>query len=591
MPISSQTPIIGYVANGVTKSFAFPFVILSADDLKVKVGADVVTAGFSITGVGDRDGGSVTFAEAPASLTPIILYREVTLDRAIDYQENGDLLAVVLDDDFDRIWMAMQDQSVLASRVLRSPIGETLPQLPAASERALSALAFDEEGNPIVVRGTDGNVTVFVRDLASTAAGKGAGLVGFKQSATGAVGRTVNDKLGEVVSVKDFGQVTTDAAIAAANAAVSASGGGVLKWPAGSYSYTFTPPPYGVVWDMDGPDITRQQLGGSGAGVRFQTAKLSYIDGPHTTSQVQTHHIRTIAKGSGAIGAQCADYVMGLTVEKQNWSSAATAEPGEIDGLTIFLRNGGPNTGDNPSISGGAAILANVGQIDQSGATQVLEAVSNVFDRADPNTTIRQINVQVGMCNTRDSDYYGLILNSNIGSQDSALRVTCTTANPWNRCLELRKDSVDRLVIGDTGSHRYRTASGSIDMTFDQDASGNLTFRNTSGTLVMNVPQSPTNTQTSTAYTLVESDHGKLIVAGNNSAITLTLPNGLGVGFRCRVLQRDIGQVTCVAAGAIAVRNVNGHTKTKGQYAIIDLIVAGTSGANSVWYLSGDTAA
>lgn len=178
MPISSQVPIIGYVANGVTKSFAFPFAILSADDLKVKVGADVVTAGFSIAGVGDRDGGSVTFTDAPASLAPIILYREVTLDRTTDYQENGDLLAVVLDDDLDRIWMALQDQLLLSDRALRSPLGETLQQLPPASERALMALAFDEDGNPIVVRGTNDGGAALALDLMDAAPGKGAELVG-----------------------------------------------------------------------------------------------------------------------------------------------------------------------------------------------------------------------------------------------------------------------------------------------------------------------------------------------------------------------------------------------------------------------------
>ena len=78
----------------------------------------------------------------------------------------------------------------------------------------------------------------FKADLASTAAGKGAGLVGFKQSATGAVGRTVNDKLGEVVSVKDFGAVgdgVTDdtAAVQAALDAVPA--GSVLVFPRGRY--------------------------------------------------------------------------------------------------------------------------------------------------------------------------------------------------------------------------------------------------------------------------------------------------------------------------------------------------------------------
>lgn len=187
MPISSQVPIIGYVANGVTKSFSFPFAILSADDLKVKVGADVVTTGFSIAGVGDRDGGSVTFTDAPASLTPIILYREVTLDRATDYQENGDLLAIVLDDDFDRVWMALQDQLLLADRAVRAPIGETLQQLPPASERALMALAFDAAGNPIVVRGTNDGGAALALDLMDTAPGKGAALVGYDDGTVQAV--------------------------------------------------------------------------------------------------------------------------------------------------------------------------------------------------------------------------------------------------------------------------------------------------------------------------------------------------------------------------------------------------------------------
>lgn len=234
MPISSQVPIIGYVANGVTKSFAFPFAILSADDLKVKVGADVVTTGFSIAGVGDRDGGSVTFTDAPASLTPIILYREVTLDRTTDYQENGDLLAIVLDDDLDRIWMALQDQLLLSDRALRAPLGETLQELPPASKRALMALAFDKDGQPIVVRDTTDGGAALSLDLLDTAPGKGAELVGsndgasgslwttvagfiqrilssagssvmgFIQSGAGAVQRTVQDELRDHVSVKQF---------------------------------------------------------------------------------------------------------------------------------------------------------------------------------------------------------------------------------------------------------------------------------------------------------------------------------------------------------------------------------------------------
>jgi hypothetical protein len=425
----------------------------------------------------------------------------------------------------------------------------------------------------------------------------GSSLVGFIQSGTEASARTTQEKMREIVSVKDFGAVGNGVSddtggINNATNAVDAVGGGVVKFPNGDWNFTFTQPAYSVTWDFDGPEVNREQLGGANTAVRFKTAKLSYHDGPHATSQLQSAHYRTIAKGSGVNGAQYADYVLGLTIEKENWDDAALAEAGEIDGLTIFLRNGGPNSGGDPSISGGAAILANVAQINESGASQIMEAVSQVYDRATPSTLLREINVQLGMCNTRDSDYYGIILGSNTGSQDAAIRIASTTAAPWNRFIEGRKDSVDRYVVGDTGVTRWRTATGSIDMTLTQDATtGNILFTNTSGTGIFQIPQALTNVQTGTTYTLVASDRNKTVVMGNAGAITVTLPNGLGVGFTCKIMQRDSGQVTVSAAGAIAVRNVDSHTKTKGQYAIIEVVVLATSGADSVWYLSGQTAA
>jgi hypothetical protein len=429
------------------------------------------------------------------------------------------------------------------------------------------------------------------------AANGGSDLIGYIQGGSGSVALTAQDKFQEIVSVKDFGAVGNGinddtAAINAADAALSSSGGGTLVFPNGEWSFTFTQPAYTNIWDFQGPEISRQQLGGSSTAVLFKNARLSYHDGPHATSQLQSTHYRTIAKGSGVNGAQYADYVLGLTVEKENWSNSALAEAGEIDGLTIFLRNGGPNSGGDPSISGGAAILANVGQINESGATQIMEAVSQVFDRATPSTLLREINVQVGMCNTRDSDYYGIILGSNVGSQDAAIRIASTTAAPWNRFIEGRKDSVDRYVVGDTGITRWRTATGNIDMTLTQDATtGNVLFTNTSGTGIFQIPQALTNVQTDTTYTLQASDRNKTVVMVNVGAITVTLPNGLGVGFTCKILQRDSGQVTVSAAGAIAVRNVDSHTKTKGQYAIIEVVVLATSGDDSVWYLTGQTAA
>jgi hypothetical protein len=72
-------------------------------------------------------------------------------------------------------------------------------------------------------------------DLASDAAGKGAALVAFKQSGTGSVPRTVDAKLKESVSVKDFGAVGDGVADDTAAFQAAADYGGDIEIPPGSY--------------------------------------------------------------------------------------------------------------------------------------------------------------------------------------------------------------------------------------------------------------------------------------------------------------------------------------------------------------------
>lgn len=79
-------------------------------------------------------------------------------------------------------------------------------------------------------------------DLASTDAGKGAALVAYKQDATGAVARSVRDKLSDRISVKDFGAVGDGIAddTAAINLAIDALNASSeeaidLFFPRGSY--------------------------------------------------------------------------------------------------------------------------------------------------------------------------------------------------------------------------------------------------------------------------------------------------------------------------------------------------------------------
>ena len=88
-----------------------------------------------------------------------------------------------------------------------------------------------------------GLITQNKAELASTVAGAGSGKIGFSAAAAGSGSRTVQEKLRESISVKDYGAVgdgvTDDTAAiqAAINAVITPTGGG-LYFPAGTYKIT-----------------------------------------------------------------------------------------------------------------------------------------------------------------------------------------------------------------------------------------------------------------------------------------------------------------------------------------------------------------
>lgn len=146
MTVPVQDPITSYTGNGVATQFAVPFRILDAADLKVLFNSVLVNS-YTITGLGD-DEGTVTFNTAPPVGAQIVIYRQVALERLTDYQFNGDLRAVTVNADFDRIWMALQDVADTSSRAIHFPVEEygTDGTLPVALTRASNMLGFDSLG-------------------------------------------------------------------------------------------------------------------------------------------------------------------------------------------------------------------------------------------------------------------------------------------------------------------------------------------------------------------------------------------------------------------------------------------------------------
>lgn len=78
------------------------------------------------------------------------------------------------------------------------------------------------------------------------------------------------------------------------------------------------------------------------------------------------------------------------------------------------------------------------------------------------------------------------------------------------------------------------------------------------------------NVQTGVAYTLVNSDKGKLVTLDNAAAIALDVDTGLDADFFCNIMQKGAGQVTI--GGTATVNNADGATKTEKQWALASII-------------------
>lgn len=157
MTVSVTSTVNSSTGNGVTTVFPYSFRILASGDIEVSVDGVIKTPGvdYTLTGVGSGSGGNVTFNVAPANATKVVRRRKMALVRTTDYQDNGDLLADVLNLDHDAPVLMVQQVQEEVDRSIKAPVGEVLDAtLPAATARAGKFMGFDSNGAPVVLSGT-----------------------------------------------------------------------------------------------------------------------------------------------------------------------------------------------------------------------------------------------------------------------------------------------------------------------------------------------------------------------------------------------------------------------------------------------------
>lgn len=186
------TPIVRYVADGAQVTYSYPFPIFASEDLYVYLDGAKQENGFTITGAGQTGGGSVTFNNAPADDSVITLERKLPIERMTDYLEGGDFSAASINTELDYLVASLQQLGRENHTMLRYSDHEEPAniELPPKSQRANKGLGFDGAGNPVAV------------SLSGASA-----LPDFTAQGTGAQTRSVNDKLADQVSIKDFGAI------------------------------------------------------------------------------------------------------------------------------------------------------------------------------------------------------------------------------------------------------------------------------------------------------------------------------------------------------------------------------------------------
>ena len=144
----------------------------------------------------------------------------------------------------------------------------------------------------------------------------------------------------------------------------------------------------------------------------------------------------------------------------------------------------------------------------------------------------------------------------------------------------------DILAIVDDIAGTATTKKVTVTNLMGQASASNLSSYDFNGNAISNFDAS-INDQTDN-YTLQSSDNGKVVVMDKATAVTVTVPSGLGAGFNCSFIQKGAGQVSFDNnSGATTINNRQSHTKINARYGVASIVAY----AADTFVLAGDTAA
>lgn len=301
------------------------------------------------------------------------------------------------------------------------------------------------------------------------------------------VARSIPSKLADSPSERDYAGSTQTQRVAAAMTALSEAGGGVLTIPAGVQDFAFQMPPTNVLLDIDGPSLTRSQVGIPGP-VRYRKALMGKMAGPHVGERHAMWNVTAFAEGGGGTGTPNGDVAAEFRIDKENWNDAALAKPGEMSVAFFMGRQGGPTDGEKSSLGG---VIVDVASLSGSGFQCAYEMASSIFDRNNPSTVLHSINVKAGLLDGRTGDRYGHLLTATAGTMDAAISIvtSASTDADWGRIIQNVHKSDMNFWITTLGDIVWNPLVTPTYRTKLANSTGAMEIRNGSDALLVGVGQ------------------------------------------------------------------------------------------------------
>lgn len=157
-------------------------------------------------------------------------------------------------------------------------------------------------------------------------------------------------------------------------------------------------------------------------GLAKRTLKTQFPSA-HQDSIVSAFHIEAQAKGSGKNGPNSADKGLTIAVHKQGYAGSTDPVGGEMDGLSIFVRQDGPKgqASGSATSSDASGILVNIQNVDDVGFTSAWEASTSNYNRG-AGAISRSIQTQIGVLdmNRAGVPTYGFVAISTVGQNGHA---------------------------------------------------------------------------------------------------------------------------------------------------------------------------